>query len=101
MIGVIEQSITNWENGRGTPIISLYPGIIRFLGYYPFDHPLDTAAGLIDQCRYRLGLSYYNLGDVLGVHGSTVIDWKKAGVIFNRDCEEKMKELLNTQCLPL
>jgi DNA-binding XRE family transcriptional regulator len=36
LIGVSEDTITNWENNRAQPHIRNYPKIIEFLGYFPF-----------------------------------------------------------------
>lgn len=90
-----EDTITSWESRQGKPIISVYPKIIRFLGYYPYNHPLDTAEGLIERCRHTLGLSYERLGTLVGVHGTTLICWKQYGEIVQRDCKEKLLSLLN------
>lgn len=41
-IGVTEDSITGWENGGSVPQIHLYPAIISFWGYYPFNTDTDA-----------------------------------------------------------
>jgi len=76
IIGVIEQSITNWENGRSQPQLQNYPAIIEFLNDYPFDHAIDTIEGKIKQIRYCKGYSFDVFGAVLGVHGTTVNAWE-------------------------
>ena len=38
IIGVSEDTITNWETNRFIPQINLYPAIFQYLGYYPFTH---------------------------------------------------------------
>jgi len=97
-----EDTITGWESHRGEPIITFYPKIIAFLGYYPFDHPLEMASGLIERCRHVLGLSYDSLGKLIGVHGTTLIYWERNDLIANRECEKKLLQLLNaSQCLPI
>ena len=92
-----EDTITGWESRKGKPMISWYPKIIRFLGYYPYDHPLDTAAGLIERCRHSLGLSYERLGKLVGVHGSTLIQWKRGNAIASHDCEERLLQLIGAK----
>jgi DNA-binding transcriptional regulator YiaG len=102
VLNTCEDTVTGWESQRSKPVISWYPKIIQFLGYYPYDHPADTAAGLIERCRHVLGLSYEKLGKLIGVHGSVIVDWKRKGKVGNQECEEKLLQLLNTyQCRPL
>ncbi|MBI4410044.1 MAG: helix-turn-helix transcriptional regulator [Gemmatimonadetes bacterium] len=36
-LGVNVNTVTNWEVGRSTPALWHVPGIIRFLGYEPFE----------------------------------------------------------------
>jgi len=95
MLNTCTDTITGWENGRSKPVISWYPNIIKFLGYYPFDHSANTAAGLIERCRHLLGLSYEELGKRAGVHGSTLIYWKRNNLITNQRCKQKLLQLAN------
>ena len=100
LLNTCEDTVTNWENNVVKPQIKCYPKIIRFLGYYPYDHPIDTAAGLIERCRHILGLSYERLGELAGVNGSTLIYWKRKNAIGNKYIEENLLQLLNaSQCL--
>lgn len=77
IIGVCEDTITNWENNRGKPQVEWYPQIIRFLGYFPFSIDTSTLAGRIRKYRYSNGLSQENLAKYLGVNESTVFHYEK------------------------
>jgi len=71
LIGTIIDFITFWENGRSQPQIHFYPKIISFLGNYPFNE-VDTFSGKLLKYRHLKGLTYKQLGKVVGVDGSTV-----------------------------
>jgi DNA-binding XRE family transcriptional regulator len=81
LMGVSEDSITYWENDRALPQIRHYPGIIRFLEYYPFTHEIDSLAGKLQQLRHCFGHSYEQLGALLEVNASTIRHWElKKGI---------------------
>lgn len=88
LLGVCEDSITGWENGRSEPHVHYYPKIIAFLGYYPFsDEP--GIPGRIKKHRFTHGLTQKQFGKKVGVDGSTVSDWE------NRKTEIRGKYLKN------
>jgi DNA-binding XRE family transcriptional regulator len=74
-IGVSEDCINYWENGRSEPHIHYYPKIIAFLGYYPFPKD-ESLAGRIKKYRYIRGLTQKQMGKKVGVNGSTICDWE-------------------------
>jgi transcriptional regulator with XRE-family HTH domain len=76
LIGVSEDSITYWENGRSVPQIKYLPKIIEFLGHYPNALNLDTFADRIKTYRYLNGISQKRLGKILGVNSSTICSWE-------------------------
>jgi len=76
IIGVSEDTITNWETNRFVPQINLYPAIFQYLGYYPFHHESDSIAGKLKQVRYCLGLSYEAAGELFAVNASTIRAWE-------------------------
>lgn len=70
ILGVTEDSITNWENNSSEPQVNYFPQIIDFLGYFPFDFDPSTLAGKLKEYRYRNGLSQKQLGKVIEVDGA-------------------------------
>ncbi|WP_457129299.1 helix-turn-helix domain-containing protein [Mucilaginibacter sp. HD30] len=50
IVGVTEECVTGWENGRSSPQIHIYPAISVFLGYYPFDKDI------VLYCRGQINL---------------------------------------------
>lgn len=77
LIGVSEDCITYWENGRSEPQIQFMPKIIEFLGYMSVDIDISTLGGRIKSYRIQHGLSYKKMGKLLGVDASTVGAWEK------------------------
>lgn len=76
LIGVSEDSITYWENGRSVPQIQHMPKIIQFLGYYPFPRDMKTLSDKIKTYRHLNGLTQKKFGKEIGVDGSTACSWE-------------------------
>ena len=76
IIGVSEDTITNWETNRFAPQINLYPAIFQYLGYYPFTHETESIGGKVKQLRNCLGLSFEAAGEVFAVYATTVRGWE-------------------------
>ena len=96
LIGVSEDCITNWENGRSEPQIQFMPKIIEFLGYVPIEVDTSTLGGRIRDYRIRHGLSYKKMGEVLGVDATTVGSREKELVKDIRSDNEKLEGLLQS-----
>lgn len=95
IIGVTEDTITNWENNRSEPDISYFPAIINFLGYMPFSIDTSSLAGKINEYRYLNGMSQETLAKELGINESTVYHYEK-GVHFLTDRTlRKIEKILN------
>ncbi|MGV3598244.1 MAG: helix-turn-helix domain-containing protein [Bacteroidota bacterium] len=91
LIGVSEDCITYWENGRSEPQIQFMPKIIEFLGYMPVEVDTSTFEGKLKMYRMRHGLSHKKLGKLLGVDASTVGAWENN---FSRPQERTQKLLI-------
>ncbi|WP_143014175.1 helix-turn-helix domain-containing protein [Mucilaginibacter pineti] len=76
-LGVTEDCVTYWENGRSAPQVRHYPAIIRFLGYYPFDHETESLAGMLTQIRYCCGLSFRACASLLCVSEDGARRWER------------------------
>ena len=46
------QYVYAWENNHNKPIVSKYPKIIKFLGYFPFEIDTKTLGGKIWFFKY-------------------------------------------------
>jgi transcriptional regulator with XRE-family HTH domain len=76
IIGVDENSITGWELGRYRPRVSNYPGITKFLGYYPFEHEVESIGGKLLQVRYCNGYSCKRMAEILKIDTATFRKWE-------------------------
>jgi hypothetical protein len=74
--GVDNNTITLWERGKASPLVQYYPAIITFLGYYPFDHEIESISGKLRQLRYCGGHTYVQCGTLLEVDQFTVRNWE-------------------------
>lgn len=95
LIGVSEDSITYWENGRNAPQIQHYPAIIRYLGYYPFEHETETCAGKLQQIRNCMGLSVKQCAALLSVSMDAAKRWEEGKPIANNTYKERIHSLWN------
>jgi DNA-binding XRE family transcriptional regulator len=77
IVGVSEDCITFWENGRSKPQIQHMPKVIRFLGYNPVEGESETLGGRIRNYRVENGLSHEKLGKLLGIDPSRICAWEK------------------------
>lgn len=95
VIGVSEDCITYWENGRAEPQIQFMPMIIEFLGYMPVEVNTSTIGGKIKVYRIRHGLSYKKMGKLFGVNACTVGVWEKGQVKFTNNVKKKLEKTLS------
>ena len=70
------QYVYSWENNYNIPIVSRYPKIIEFLGYFPFDFDTSTWGGKIKKYRFFYGLSQEDLAKELGINESTLFHYE-------------------------
>jgi DNA-binding XRE family transcriptional regulator len=96
IIGVTEDTITFWENGRAEPQIHFAPKIVNFLGYSPYPADLTTLGGRIKHYRLIKGLSQGKFGEMLGVDGSTVCSWELGQFIPNSNVINTIQEHLES-----
>ena len=82
LLGVTEDSITFWENGRSQPQVRYYPCVLSFLGYYPFEHETESMAGKLKQVRFCKGWTCNHFAHVLGVDVATVTRWEQRKTVI-------------------
>ena len=90
-MGVSEEALSNWENGICEPHVRLFPKVIVFLGYEPWDEATTFGERLIAE-RRRRGLSVKRAALLLGVDEGTFAKWEGEGrmprLIHRLKCEE-------------
>ena len=90
LIGCDKTSITNWEKNHTQPCINHLAGVVKFLGYNPFEK-CDTMAQRLASYRKAAGVSQKNFALQLGVDQSTLAKWERM------EREPKGKYLLQVQ----
>ena len=98
IIGVTENSITNWEKHRSTPAFWHLPKIIEFLGYVP-DTITKSISGMslgekIVAYRKIAGISQSSLARQLGVDPRTLSKWEKNKALPSKCFQEDLDSLL-------
>jgi len=71
------QYVYAWENNHNKPIISMYPMIIEFLGYFPFEIDTLTLGGRIKKYRYLHGMSQEKMAHFLNVDEGTIRGYER------------------------
>lgn len=77
LLGVTDETITNWEREYGQPKIRYYPTIIAFLGFLPIQIDTSTLGGKIKLYRHYKGLSHKKMAKTFGVDETTIFNWER------------------------
>jgi len=75
-IGVSEATVYNWERNASAPQVKQLPGVVRFLGHYPYP-PAGSFSDKLMAVRRKLGLSRKAMATRLGVDPTTLASWEK------------------------
>lgn len=79
-IGVVADTVHNWEHGTSEPPIEFMPAIIRFLGYEPWPEPV-TLPERMQAYRRRRGLTAKAAAQRAGVDEGSWGTWERTGVV--------------------
>ena len=91
IIGVSTDCISYWENGKSEPQLKHFPRLTSFLGFSPFLANDKTFSGRLKNYRLSRGLSYRQLGALVGVHGTAVSSWENGKNAPSEETLEKLK----------
>jgi len=94
IIGVTEDSITNWENEKYVPQIQYYKKIIDFLGFNPFEFEIKTWGDQLKHYRYVNGLTQKTIGELIGIDPSTVASWENNLSVPKKRKKNKVEDIL-------
>jgi len=73
-LGTLREVYERWERDERQPVISEWPGILSFLGYYPFGQ--ETTADLVMKARRCQGMDQKELAQVVGVTHQQLRRWE-------------------------
>lgn len=74
-LGVSHGTLIGWELDRKTPMIGMWPRIIKFLNYYPFPEPQSLPERLV-AVRRHLGICHRKAARELSVDEGTYRNWE-------------------------
>lgn len=74
-LGTNEWTYRYWERPGKSPKVRFLPGIIAFLGYYPYPEPTTLGKRLLKQ-RRLLGYSHEQMAKLLSVNEATYRHWE-------------------------
>lgn len=93
-LGVVEDSITYWEDHRSQHKISYYPRIVVFLGDLPWHFDASSLQGRLKDYRYRHGLSYKQFGMIFGMDAAQIRKLEEGSVVPFHKMIAKLEQLL-------
>ena len=93
---VNEWTYHTWETNKAEPIITMYPRIIDFLGYYPYPTPQTIGEKLVAH-RRAFGLSRAQLAETIGIDEGTVLRMERGQRCPSGKCGAQVKAFLEVQ----
>lgn len=69
-------SLNKWELNHVAPALDLYPRIIEFLGYFPFDIDTSSIGGKVKAYRYLRGMNQKELANMWKVTKRKIHAWE-------------------------
>jgi transcriptional regulator with XRE-family HTH domain len=90
-LGTLREVYDRWERGDRDQVISEWPAILAFLGYYPF--PVNGPADLILRARRVQGADQKRLAGVLGVIHQRLRRWEHGTEPVPVETEHQLKQL--------
>jgi transcriptional regulator with XRE-family HTH domain len=78
-LGTLREVYDRWERDKRVPVVSEWPGILSFLGGYPFSQ--ETAADLVLKARRCQGMDQKHLANSLGVIHQRLRRWEHGAEI--------------------
>ncbi len=91
-LGTLREVYDRWERDERQPVISEWPGILRFLSLYPF--PTKTPADLVLKVRRFRGYDQKTLASVLGVIHQRLRRWERGQEPVPAGAERQLEGLV-------
>lgn len=73
-LGTMREVYDRWERDEREPVVSVWPLVLAFLGYYP--GPEESPADMTLMVRRRLGLEQKKLAERVGVIHQRLRRWE-------------------------
>jgi transcriptional regulator with XRE-family HTH domain len=78
-LGTMREVYDRWERDERVPVVSEWPSIITFLGYYPARE--ETAADLVLKARRYQGMDQKALAHTIGIIHQKLRRWERGHAI--------------------
>jgi len=93
-IGADPKTVANWEAGRSEPAIWHWPGVLRMLGFIPFEIG-ETIPERLRAYRMIRGISQADLATEVGVDESTIQGWETGAQAPSPALRPRFDELID------
>lgn len=94
---LLREVYDRWERNERAPVVSAWPSIIAFLGYYPGDPDPDTV-GLVLMARRVTGLDQKALAGRLGVIHQKLRRWEHGSELPDAVSVHLLVEMAGSTC---
>lgn len=96
-LGTIREVYERWERDKRKPVISEWPSILKFFGYYPAI--CESPADLVLRARRTLGLTQYAMGRKMSIIAADIRKWEDGTTKPPVDLLGKLQEMAETKHL--
>ena len=100
-LGICHQTLYKWEHGIRAPHIRLYPRIVAYLGYDPWDGASLSFGNRLRLARLRLGLSRERLAELLGISIDAYGRWEDDAISLPRPAIRRVLAAFLNHGLPV
>ena len=100
-LGTLREVYDRWERDERVPVVSEWPGIVSFLGYYPC--PQGAPAVLVLKARRCRGADQKSMASAVGVIHQELRSWEHDQALPSEAQLERLKEIARevaSICLP-
>jgi DNA-binding transcriptional regulator YiaG len=94
-LGVLREVYERWERDERQPVVSAWPSLLAFLGYYP-DQPDTGTADLVLMARRVTGLDQKALAQRLGVIHQRLRRWERGNAQPSSEERQRLKVIAGT-----
>lgn len=96
-LGTLREVYERWERDERQPVVSEWPGILSFLGYYPFGQ--KTAADIVLKARRCQGLDQKDLAKAVGVIHQRLRRWEHGTEVPDAEGLSRVKMLIGKNAM--
>ena len=98
-LGTLREVYDRWERDERVPVVSEWPGIIGFLGYYPGRQ--ESIGDLVLKARRLRGLSQTKMAASLGLDHARLRRWEHGSEVPSGGVFIRLKELVAAEAANL